>query len=51
MDKESKPITNAEQKVIDACREIQDSGWGTVEVIIRDGKLTRVKAEKEVKLD
>lgn len=44
-------LTDQEKKVIDLCREVQRQGWGTVEVIVKDGKLTRVKAGKEVKLD
>lgn len=50
-DKKSHPLTEQEKKVIDLCREVQRQGWGTVEVIIRDGKITRAKAGKEVKLE
>lgn len=48
---QNRPLTEQEQKVVDLCREVQRQGWGTVEVIIKDGRITRAKAGKEVKLD
>lgn len=46
-----KPLTPEEKKVLDLCREVQRQGWGEVTVIIKDGRITRAKAGKEVKLD
>lgn len=47
----AQPLTEQEKKVIALCREVQRQGWGTVEIIVKDGKLARAKAGKEVKLD
>lgn len=50
-DNKAQPLTEQEKKVIALCREVQKQGWGTVEIIVKDGKLARAKAGKEVKLD
>ena len=49
--KDPRDLTEQEKRVIDLCRAVQRQGWGTVEVIIKDGRITRAKAGKEVKLD
>lgn len=50
-DNKAQPLTEQEKKVIALCREVQKQGWGTVEIIVKDGRITRAKAAREVKMD